>query len=67
MSTKLTVKKVGEVVDREIERLCAGETSHLNLTAISKSLNAFVKANTDALRYAKDRGEKPNIPFYEEL
>jgi len=67
MSTKLTVKKVGEVVDREIEKLCSGETSHQNLTAISKTLNVFVKANTDALRYAKDRGEKPNIPFYNDL
>ncbi len=67
MSDLLTVRKMGNVVDREITRLCSGETSHQNLTAISKTLNGFVKANSDALRYAKDRGEKPDIPFYKEL
>jgi len=66
-TTKLTVRKVGEIVDREIEKLCDGKTSHQNLTSISKSLNVFVKANTDALRYAKERGEKPDIPFYKDL
>ena len=64
---KLTVQKVGEIVDREIEKMATGETSHQNLSAISKSLNVMVKANADAIRYANARGEKPNIPFYNEL
>ena len=67
MSDKLTVRKVGEIVDKEIQRLSSGDSSHHNLTAISKALNSAIKANTDALRYAKDRGEKPDIPFYKDL
>jgi len=63
----LTVKRVGEIVDREIQRMSDGETSHQNLTAISKALNVMVKSNADAIRYANARGEKPNIPFYNEL
>ena len=63
----LTVKHVGEIVDREIERMASGETSHQNLTAISKALNVLVKSNADAIRYSNARGEKPNIPFYNEL
>jgi len=67
MATILTVKRLAEIVDREIEKLCDGESTAHNLIAISKSLSQVVKANSDALRNAKDRGEKPEIPFYKEL
>ena len=63
----MTVKLVGETVEKEIERLVNGKTSHQNLTAISKSLNVIVKAYADSIRYSKERGEKPSIPFYEEV
>ncbi len=66
-NNKTTVRKLGEIVNREIEKLCNGETTHHNLSAISKILNTAVQANAGALRCAKDRGEKPDIPFYKEL
>lgn len=68
MSDKLlTVKRLGEIVDREIQKMSDGEISHQSLTAISKALNVMVKSNADAIRYANARGEKPSIPFYSEL
>ena len=63
----MTIKRVGEIIDREIDKMASGQTSHQNLTAISKALNVLVKANADTIRYANARGEKPTIPFYNEL